>query len=49
MKTKAKLKWFTLIEMLIVMVIIGILAVVLSESYITISKMALQIEQEKRL
>ena len=49
MKTKAKLKWFTLIEMLIVMVIIGILAVVLSESYITISKMALQIEQEKNI
>lgn len=49
MKTKAKLKWFTLIEMLIVMVIIGILAVVLTESYITISKMALKIEQEKNI
>ena len=49
MKTKAKLKWFTLIEMLIVMVIVGILAVVLTESYITISKMALKIEQEKNI
>lgn len=49
MKTRAKLKWFTLIEMLIVMVIIGILAVVLTESYITISKMALKIEQEKNI
>lgn len=49
MKTRAKLKWFTIIEMLIVMVIVGILAVVLTESYITISKMALKIEQEKNI
>jgi type II secretory pathway pseudopilin PulG len=35
--------------MLIVMVIVGILAVVLTESYITISKMALKIEQEKNI
>jgi 5-bromo-4-chloroindolyl phosphate hydrolysis protein len=31
------------------MVIVGILAVVLTESYITISKMALKIEQEKNI
>ena len=43
------LKWFTLIEILIVMVIIWILAVVLCESYITISKIALKVEQEKNL
>ena len=49
MKRKATLKWFTLIEMLIVMVIIWILAVVLTESYITISRTALRIEQEKNL
>ena len=46
---KIKLKWFTLIEMLIVMFIIGILAVVLTESYITISKVALRVEQEKNI
>lgn len=46
---KTKLKWFTLIEMLIVMVIIGILAVVLTESYLTISRVALKVEQEKNL
>ena len=46
---KTKLKWFTLVEMLIVMVIIGILAVVLTECYITVSKVALRVEQEKNL
>jgi len=46
---KATLKWFTLIEMMIVIVIIWILAVVLTESYLTISKTALRIEQEKNL
>lgn len=46
---KASLKWFTLIEMIIVIVIIWILAVVLTESYITISRTALKIEQEKNL
>ena len=46
---KAKLKWFTLVEMLIVMIIIWILAVVLTESYINISKTALRIEQEKNI
>ena len=46
---KTKLKWFTLVEMIIVIVIIGILAVVLTESYITISKVALRVEQEKNL
>lgn len=46
---KTTLKWFTLIEMLIVIVIVGILAVVLVESYITISKTALRVEQEKNL
>lgn len=49
MKRKTTLKWFTLLEMIIVMVIIGILAVVLSESYITISKIALKVEQEKNI
>jgi len=43
------LKWFTLLEMMIVMVIIWILAVVLTESYTTISRTALKIEQEKNL
>lgn len=46
---KTMLKWFTMIEMLIVMVIIWILAVVLTESYISISKTALRIEQEKNI
>ena len=46
---KTKLKWFTLVEMIIVIVIIGILAVVLTESYITISRVALRVEQEKNL
>lgn len=46
---KFKLKWFTLVEMLIVMVIIGILAVVLTESYIRVSRVALRVEQEKNL
>lgn len=46
---KTKLKWFTMLEMLIVMVIIWILAIVLTESYITISKTALRIEQEKNI
>lgn len=46
---KTKLKWFTLVEMIIVIVIIGILAVVLTESYITISQVALRVEQEKNL
>ncbi len=49
MKRKTKLKWFTLLETMIVMVIIGILAVVLTESYTTISRTALRIEQEKNL
>ena len=35
--------------MIIVMVIIGILAVVLTESYLTISRVALRVEQEKNL
>jgi type II secretory pathway pseudopilin PulG len=35
--------------MMIVMIIVGILAVVLTESYITISRTALKIEQEKNL
>lgn len=46
---KAALKWFTLLEMIIVMIIVGILAVVLTESYTTISRTALKIEQEKNL
>ena len=46
---KTKLKWFTLVEMIIVIVIIGILAVVLTESYITISRVALRVEQEKNI
>ena len=49
MKSKIKLRWFTLIEMLIVIFIIWILSVVLVESYLTISKTALKIEQEKNL
>ena len=40
---KTKLKWFTLI------VIIWILAVVLTESYLTISRTALRVEQQKNL
>jgi len=35
--------------MIIVIVIIGILAVVLTESYITISQVALRVEQEKNM
>ncbi len=49
MKKRTTLKWFTLLEMLIVMIIIWILAVVLTESYISISKVALRIEQQKNI
>ena len=49
MKRKTALKWFTLIEMIIVMIIVWILAVVLTESYTTISRIALKIEQEKNI
>lgn len=49
MKKRTALKWFTLLEMLIVMIIIWILAVVLTESYISISKVALRIEQQKNI
>jgi prepilin-type N-terminal cleavage/methylation domain-containing protein len=45
MKTKA----FTLIETLIVLIIIGILATVLIQAYMTISKIAFTVEQEKNL
>ena len=46
---KKAFKWFTLLEMLITMVIIGILAVVLTEAYITIWRIALKVEQEKNI
>lgn len=46
---KKLLKWFTLLEMIITMVIVWILAVVLIESYMTISKIALKVEQQKHL
>lgn len=46
---KNKRQWFTLLEVLIVTVIIGILAVVLCESYIAISKIAFKVEQEKNI
>lgn len=49
MKKRTALKWFTLLETMIVLVIVGILAVVLTESYTTISRTALRIEQEKNL
>lgn len=49
MNKEKLLKWFTLIEMLIVIVIIWILSVVLTESYITISRIALKVEQEKNM
>lgn len=49
MKRITALKWFTLLEMMIVMIIVWILAVVLTESYTTISRTALKIEQEKNL
>ncbi len=49
MKRKTMLKWFTLIETMIVLIIVGILAVVLTESYTTISRTALKIEQEKNI
>lgn len=46
---KTKIKWFTLLEMIIVITIMWILSVVLVESYITISKTALRVEQEKNI
>lgn len=46
---KRKLKTFTLLETIIVLVIIWILWVVLCESYITVSKVSLQVEQQKNL
>ena len=49
MKRKTAIKWFTLLEMMIVIVIVWILAVVLTESYITISRTALRIKQEKNI
>ena len=48
MKSKMK-KAFTLAEIIIVLVIIGLLALVLTQSYITITKIAFTIEQEKNL
>ena len=42
-------KAFTLLETLIVVVIVGTLAVVLTQSYLTISKLAFKVEQEKNL
>jgi prepilin-type N-terminal cleavage/methylation domain-containing protein len=42
-------KAFTLVETIIVLVIIGLLAVVLTQAYLTISKIAFVIEQEKTL
>ena len=45
MKTKA----FTLVETIIVLVIVGLLATVLIQSYLTISKIAFMVEQEKNL
>jgi prepilin-type N-terminal cleavage/methylation domain-containing protein len=42
-------KAFTLAETLIVIIIVGILAAVLIESYMTITKIAFKIEQEKNL
>jgi prepilin-type N-terminal cleavage/methylation domain-containing protein len=42
-------KAFTLLETLIVLVIIGILAVALTQAYLTITKVAFKIEQEKNL
>ena len=46
---KSLLKWFTLIEMIITMIIVGILSVVLIEAYITVSKIALRVEQQKNI
>lgn len=46
---KFVLKWFTMIEMLITMVIVWILAVVLVEAYITVSKISLRVEQQKNI
>ncbi|MDR0607781.1 MAG: type II secretion system GspH family protein [Candidatus Peribacteria bacterium] len=40
---------FTLVETLITLVIIGLLAVVLTQAYLTITKVAFVIEQEKHL
>jgi prepilin-type N-terminal cleavage/methylation domain-containing protein len=42
-------KAFTLLETIITLIIIGLLAVVLTESYLTITKTAFKIEQEKNL
>lgn len=49
MRQTKKFKAFTLIEMIIVMVIIWILSVVLIEAYLTISRTALRVEQEKNI
>lgn len=46
---KACLKWFTMIEMIITMVIVGILGVVLVEAYMTVSRVALRVEQQKNI
>lgn len=46
---KKLLKWFTMVEMIITMVIVSILAVVLVETYINISKIALKVEQQKNI
>lgn len=46
---KTKIRWFTLLEMIIVITIMWILSVVLVESYVTISETALRVEQEKNL
>jgi len=44
-----KYKWFTLIETLIVIVIIGILSVVLMKTYTFISEISFRIQQEKNV
>jgi len=44
-----KAKAFTLVETILVLVIIGILAGVLIQSYLTVSKIAFKVEQEKNL
>ncbi len=44
-----KVRWFTLVELLIVMVIVGILITLVFQTYSEISKLSFRIEQEKIL
>jgi len=42
-------KWFTLVEILIVTVIVGMLGVILMQTYVTMTRIAFRVQQEKQV